>query len=128
MGVTRNSHTKWSKSERQIPYDDIYMWNLKYGTNEPIYKTETDSQTWRTDLWLLWGEHGMNWEFGVNRRKLFHLEWISNEVLLYRTGNYIVSWDRTWWNIIKGMYIYVWLGHTYIYVWLRCTAEIGTTL
>ena len=22
-----------------------YMWNLKYGTNEPIYKTETDSQT-----------------------------------------------------------------------------------
>ena len=28
------------------------MWNLKYGTNEPIYKTETDSQTLRTDLWL----------------------------------------------------------------------------
>ena len=28
------------------------MWNLKYDTNEPIYKTETDSQTWRTDLWL----------------------------------------------------------------------------
>ena len=29
---------KWSKSERerQIPY--AYMWNLKYGTNEPIYK------------------------------------------------------------------------------------------
>ena len=22
-----------------------YMWNLKYGTNELIYKTETDSQT-----------------------------------------------------------------------------------
>ena len=27
-------------------------WNLNYGTNEPIYKTETDSQTQRTDLWL----------------------------------------------------------------------------
>ena len=23
----------------------IYMWNLKYGTNEFIYKTKTDSQT-----------------------------------------------------------------------------------
>ena len=23
-----------------------------YGTDKPIYKTETDSQTWRTDLWL----------------------------------------------------------------------------
>ena len=22
------------------------------GTKGPIYKTETDSQTWRTDLWL----------------------------------------------------------------------------
>ena len=21
------------------------MWNLKYGANEPVYKTETDSQT-----------------------------------------------------------------------------------
>ena len=28
------------------------MWNLKYGTNEPIYKTETDSQAHRTDVWL----------------------------------------------------------------------------
>ena len=36
-------HTEWSKSERekQIPYDITYMWNLKYGTNEPIYKTIT---------------------------------------------------------------------------------------
>ena len=32
---------------------------------------------------------GMDWEFGVNRCKLLHLEWISNEVLLYSTGNYI---------------------------------------
>ena len=22
------------------------MWNLNYGTNEPIYRPETDSQTW----------------------------------------------------------------------------------
>ena len=34
-----------SERERQIPYDITYMWNLKYDTNEPFYKTETDSQT-----------------------------------------------------------------------------------
>ena len=47
MGATRNYYTKRSRSERerQIPYDVTYMWNLKYGTNEHIYKTETDSQT-----------------------------------------------------------------------------------
>ena len=38
-------YAKWNKSdrERQIMYDITYMWNLKYDTNELIYKTETDS-------------------------------------------------------------------------------------
>ena len=47
MDATRDYYTKWSKSERerQIPYDTTYMWNLKYGTNEPIYKMEIDWQT-----------------------------------------------------------------------------------
>ena len=35
------------------------------------------------------GGSGMDWEFGVNRCKLLPLEWISNEILLYSTGNYI---------------------------------------
>ena len=29
---------------------------------------------------------GVDWEFGVGRCKLLHLEWISNELLLYSTG------------------------------------------
>ena len=29
MDGTRGYHTKWSKSERQIPYNITYMWNLK---------------------------------------------------------------------------------------------------
>ena len=47
MDEPRDYHTKWNKSkrERQIPYDITYMWNLKYDTNELIYKIETDSQT-----------------------------------------------------------------------------------
>ena len=44
-----------------------YMWSLKCGTNEPVYKTETDSQTWRRDVklprrrrreWEGWGVWG----------------------------------------------------------------------
>ena len=36
MDGTRDSHTKWSKSERekQIPYDITYIWNLIYSTFE----------------------------------------------------------------------------------------------
>ena len=29
--------------------------------------------------------------FGVNRRKVLHLEWIDTMVLLYSTGNYVQS-------------------------------------
>ena len=54
MDGPRDYHTKWNESEsgRQIPYDITYMWNLKYDTNELNYKTEIDSHTERTDLWL----------------------------------------------------------------------------
>ena len=34
---------------------------------------------------------GMDGESGVGRCKLLHLEWISNEVLQYSTGNSIQS-------------------------------------
>ena len=45
--ATRDSPTEWSmlERERQILCDIIYMWDLKYGTNEPIYKTDSDSQS-----------------------------------------------------------------------------------
>ena len=56
------------------------MWNLKYATNEPIYKRETDSQTEKTDLWLPSGREGgggKNWEFGISRCKLLSIGWIN---------------------------------------------------
>ena len=66
MGGPRDYQTKWNKSERerQTPYDITYMWNLKYDTNnanELAYKTETDSQSWKTNLWLPKGERGRRW-------------------------------------------------------------------
>ena len=32
------------ETERHIPHDMTYMWNLKYDTNELIFKKETESQ------------------------------------------------------------------------------------
>ena len=47
MDGPKDCHIKQSKSERErhIPYDITSMWNLKYNTNELLYKAETDSQT-----------------------------------------------------------------------------------
>ena len=36
-----------------------------------------------------WGGGRVDWEFGVSRCKLLHIEWINNKVLLYSTRNYI---------------------------------------
>ena len=38
--------------KEKAPYDIIFMWNLKYDTDEPIYEPEIDPGTRRTDLWL----------------------------------------------------------------------------
>ena len=34
-----------SQTEKDIPYNITYMWNLKYNTSEHTYERETDSQT-----------------------------------------------------------------------------------
>ena len=34
------------------------MWNLKNDTNDLIYETEIDSQSYRTELWLPKGKWG----------------------------------------------------------------------
>ena len=47
------------------------MWTLKCDTNEPIHKTETDSETQRKDCGRHggWVKEGMEWEAGVSRWK-----------------------------------------------------------
>ena len=50
--MARDNHTKRSKSHRERKYHITYMWNLINDKNELIYKTETNSQTSKTNLWL----------------------------------------------------------------------------
>ena len=76
------------KPKRQISYDITYVWNLIHSTNEPFYRKETHGLGEQTCQGGGEGS-GMDWEFGVNRCKLLPLEWISNEILLYSTGNSI---------------------------------------
>ena len=65
------------------------MWNLKYGTNELIYRTERTHRP-REQTCGCQGGGGrsrMDWGFEVGKHKLLHLELISNEVLLYSIGS-----------------------------------------
>ena len=79
------------KENKKIPYD-IYICNLKYGTNEPIYKAETDSQTQKTNL-LLPSERreGVRWTGSLQQMQTVTFGRDNNKVLLYSTENYIQS-------------------------------------
>ena len=67
-----------SQRESQTPYDITHTWTIKYGTNQPIYKTETDSQTQRTDLCFQWrvGRVGEGWTRSLR---------LVDETITYRT-------------------------------------------
>ena len=90
MDGTRDSYQVKSERERQIPYDIPYIWNLIHGTNEPFHRKENHGHGEQTCGCQGGGrEGGMEREIRVNRCKLLHLEWISNEILPYSTGNYM---------------------------------------
>ena len=50
--------SKLSQTEKDKYHDTAYMRNQKNDTNEFIYKTETNSQNQKTNLWLPRGKGG----------------------------------------------------------------------
>ena len=63
------------------------------------------------------GEGGMNADFGVGRFKQLHLEWMSNEVLLYSTRTYTqyleIEHDGRQ-HKKEVVYIYIYIHHIYV--------------
>ena len=68
QNTRRILHKGVFKRYRQISYDVAYIWNLKHGTNELIYKREIRVQMKKTNLWLPGGKRqgGITWEVGID--------------------------------------------------------------
>ena len=67
-----------------------HIWNLIYGTNGSSHRKENHGHGEQIVVAKReGGDSGVDWEPGVNRCRLLPLEWISNEILLYSTGNHI---------------------------------------
>ena len=69
------------------------MWNLKDGTDDPIYKTETDNGHGEQTCGCQREGRGsgMDREFGVGGCKRLHLKGISNGVLLCVIGSFFCT-------------------------------------
>ena len=100
------------------------MWNLKYDSNEHIYKTERNTENRLVVAKWEGGVEGKDWEFGTRRCKLFNTGWKNNKVLLCSTGNYI-QYPEINHNgkEYEKKYLSIYVSET-----LCCTAEINTVL
>ena len=47
----------------------------------------------------------MDWDSGVNRRKLLHLDWISDKTLMNSTELHLVTSDGAWSYVRKRMHM-----------------------
>ena len=109
--------------ERQVPYDITYMWNLSMARMNLCTEKQTRRHREQT-CGCQGGGEGVD-ELGVGVIcKLLHLEWISNEVLLYSQGiiSILLRYNMMEGNMRKRMYVYFLPGS------LCCSAEIDTTL
>ena len=77
------------------------MWNLKCGTNELIYKTETVSETERIDLWFTRGRErdGLGSLGLVDAICTFRMDKQQGPVEKYREL-YSITYDKPEWKRI----------------------------
>ena len=89
MDGPRDCHTEWSKLDRERQSYHLYAESKKKkkDTNELVYKTETNSQTQKTNLWLQKGKGGGRDKLGAWDWHILYLKWITNKDLLFSTGN-----------------------------------------
>ena len=83
MGLKIITLSEVNQKERQIPQDIIYMWNLKYNTNESIYENKNRIRDVGKRLVVPKRKEESRrqsfyppptWEFGIRRCKLIHTE------------------------------------------------------
>ena len=79
-----------SQKEKDKHHIITHIWNLIYGTDEPFHRKENDGLGEQTcGCQGEGGGRGMDGVLGVHRCRLLPLEWISSEILLCSTGNYV---------------------------------------
>ena len=82
-----------------MTYDVTDMWNLKYDTNEPVYKTDTENR-----LVVAKGHAGeMEWEFWVSRCKLLYTEWVTRLYCIAQKTTFNILLQTTMEKNIKNV-------------------------
>ena len=79
-----------SQKEKDKYHKISHIWSLIYGTSELFHKKGNNGLGEQTcDCQGRGVRTGVDWELEVNGCNLLPMEWISNEILLCSTGNYV---------------------------------------
>ena len=94
MDGPRECHTEWNKleRERQVSYNNAYMWNLENWYRWSYFQSRNRDRR-REQMYGYQGGKvggGRNWEIEIDTYTLLILciKYITNENLLYSTGNF----------------------------------------
>ena len=76
-----------------------------------------------------WGGRGTDWEFGMNRCKLWYIDRINSKVLLYITGDYIqypvINHNGKEYEK-ECIYMYNWI--TLLYTWNNIVNQLSSNI
>ena len=90
MVGSRDYDSKWSKSERERPYNLYVKYKIWHRWTYPRNRNRlTDTESRLVVAKREGSRGGLNWEFGINRCKLLYIKGINHKVLRYSIGNYI---------------------------------------
>ena len=108
MDATRDYHTKWIQKETNTIWYH-FEWNLKYGTNEPIYKRHRHTEQ-TVDCQGRVGGSGVDWECGISRCQPLQSEGLATRSCCTAQGTTSSLWGLTMMEYKKGNVCVVWLG------------------
>ena len=97
----KDCNTQWSKSEKQILYNNACMWNLEKWCRQSYLQSwnrHADVENKCKDTKGERGTGGMTWEIGTDTRTplLLCRKWISSENRLYSTRKSTRCFVATW--------------------------------
>ena len=115
-------YTQWSKSERQIPYINRYIWNLERWYQRSyvqVSKGDTDVKKRLLDS-VGEGEGGMIWEKSIETYILPRVKQMISESVTHEAGHSKLCSGTTWRDGVRrqvgggpgwGTHVYLWLIH-----------------
>ena len=82
---------KKSEREKQVSHISTYMWNLEEWCRGTYFQNR-NGDTNREQIYRhqVGNGGGINWEVGIHIYTLLCIKQITNENLLYNTGNYLM--------------------------------------